>query len=106
MKKLINKLDNYLSKISAGPAYSFEVKFDDNNMIELWVHYFYNPLNKTKFISDMRFVPVSQAQSLKKFAQIAYMLVHEVTIHEMNEQFTINGKRVMNPHFTGYTKLS
>ena len=40
-----------------------------------------------------------------KLAEYVYDLVLQGTIHEFHEHFTIDGLRVMNPHFTGVTQL-
>ena len=44
-------------------------------------------------------------RGLKGFAYFVFTLLQETVLHEMYETFSIDGKRVMNPHFTGYTKL-
>lgn len=39
----------------------------------------------------------------REFGTIIYSLAVEATMHEFHEFFTLDGKRLANPHFTGET---
>lgn len=45
-------------------------------------------------------------RGLPGFAGWVYNIAQRLIFHEFNEHFKIDDKRVMNPHFTGYSKLN
>ena len=96
--KKLSQVKSWLKRIRM-EEYTFSIKWvkKDQIMLKMFSNHFH--------ISDERVLYGVNIATIQRLAEAMYNMVLETVIHEMHEQFTIDNKRVMNPHFTGYTKL-
>ena len=103
-KREVKQLRNWLKNIKALNCIFTIHKIQGDERYELEVKYYFHK-NKSPIYLGRILPNTCMTRGKKGFAYFVYNLAQEITLHEFNEHFTIDKKRVMNPHFTGYSEL-